>query len=346
MAGYPRFSFYDWVTFRSEAGFGQPRIGRWLDVSHKIGQAMSYWVLPDTCKPISCQTVQRVTRHEMGTDEFKKMMRDFDQKLAKKIQDVNESIIAHNVPVWNRLSINELFMNIINDTGVPDEDESQIDFDTNYAHISMEIGLPRGPGGNIQRAVVKRRAIGEDGMSLGVASSNPLENTRLYEVEFVGGDKELLSANVITENLLSQIDHEGHRQLMLSEIIDHRRSQDAVHQKDAYIKSHNNNIRQRCTTKGWELCVEWTDGSTNWISLKDMKNLYPLEVADYAIANDIDHESAYVWWVPYVIKKRRSTISKSKYWEKSHKYGIKIPKTYQEAIELDRENNNTLWRMP
>jgi len=209
----------------------------------------------------------------MGTDEFKKMMSDFDQKLATKIQDVSESIIAHDVPDWNRLSINEddeqlkeLFMNIINDTGVPDEDESQIDFDTNDAHISMEIGLPRGPGGDIQRTVVKRRAIGEDGKPLGVASSIPLTDTRLYEVEFLDGDKEVLSANVITENLLSQIDHEGRRQLMLSELIDHRRSQDAVHQKDAYIKSHNNNIRQRCTTKGWELCVEWTDGSSNWIS--------------------------------------------------------------------------------
>ena len=106
-------------------------------------------------------------------------------------------------------------MNTINDTGVPDEDESQIDFDTNDTHINMEIGLPRGPGGNIQRAVVKRRAIGEDGKPLGVASSNPLTDTRLYEVEFLDGDKEVLSANVITENLLSQIDHEGHRRTQL-----------------------------------------------------------------------------------------------------------------------------------
>ena len=270
---YIDFSFFDWVTFRSEAGLGPPRIGRWLGVSHKIGQAMSYWILPDTCRPISCQTVQRITRHEMGTDEFKKMMNDFDQKVATKIHDINESIIAHDVPDWNLLSINEddeqfkeLFMNTINNTGVPDEDESQIGYDTNDTHINMEVGLPRGPGGDIQRTVVKRRAIGEDGKPLGVASSIPLTDTRLYEVEFLDGDKEVLSANVITENLLSQIDHEGRRQLMLSELIDHRRSQDAVHQKDAYIKSHNNNIRQRCTTKGWELCVEWTDGSSNWIS--------------------------------------------------------------------------------
>ena len=44
---YIDFFFYNWVTFRSEAGFDQPRIGRCLGVSYKIGQAMSYWILPD-----------------------------------------------------------------------------------------------------------------------------------------------------------------------------------------------------------------------------------------------------------------------------------------------------------
>ena len=61
-----------------------------------------YWILPDTCRPISCQTVQRITRNEIGTDEFKKMMNDFDQKIATKIQDANDSIITHDVPDWNR----------------------------------------------------------------------------------------------------------------------------------------------------------------------------------------------------------------------------------------------------
>ncbi len=51
-------------------------------------------------------------------------------------------------------------MNTINNTGVPDEDESQIGYDTNDTHINMEVGLPRGPGGDIHRAVVKRRATG------------------------------------------------------------------------------------------------------------------------------------------------------------------------------------------
>ena len=38
--------FYDWVSYLSNAGiFGEGSIGRWLGVSHKVGQLMSYWIL-------------------------------------------------------------------------------------------------------------------------------------------------------------------------------------------------------------------------------------------------------------------------------------------------------------
>ena len=43
---YLDFKFYDWVTYRSNAGLGELYIGRWLGVSHKVGHAMSYWILP------------------------------------------------------------------------------------------------------------------------------------------------------------------------------------------------------------------------------------------------------------------------------------------------------------
>ena len=34
---------------------------------------------------------------------------------------------------------------------------------------------------------------------------------------------------------------------------------------------------------------------------------------------------------------------KSKYWQRSHKYGIRIPKSVEEAYDIDRENGNSLW---
>jgi hypothetical protein len=39
------------------------------------------------------------------------------------------------------------------------------------------------------------------------------------------------------------------------------------------------------TTKGWKLLVEWKDGSTDLLPLKDLKESYPVQVAEYAVAN-------------------------------------------------------------
>ena len=83
-------------------------------------------------------------------------------------------------------------------------------------------------------------------------------------------------------------------------------------------------------TRGWELCVQWKDGSTNWVSLKDVKNSFPIELADYAID---------------VICKQKSLLQKvkSKYWQRTHKYEVKIPKSAEEAHCIDKENGNLMW---
>ena len=50
--------------------------------------------------------------------------------------------------------------------------------------------------------------------------------------------------------------------------------------------------------------------------------------------------------VPHTLKKRESIISKirSKYWQRTHKYGIRIPKSVEEALEIDEEEGNHVWR--
>ena len=49
---YVDFGFYDYVVYKTNAGVGQPELGRWLGVSHRVGQVMSYWVLPQSGIPI------------------------------------------------------------------------------------------------------------------------------------------------------------------------------------------------------------------------------------------------------------------------------------------------------
>jgi hypothetical protein len=107
----------------------------------------------------------------------------------------------------------------------------------------------------------------------------------------------------------------------------------------------NGQQRNKKTTAGWKLQVEFSDGSTDWIPLKDLKNSNPIQLAEYAILNKIDDEPAFKWWAPLVMRKRNRMINKvkKKYWQTTHKFGIRIPKTVAEALQLDAKNGNHLW---
>ena len=351
---YTDFGFYDRVWYRTNGGIAEPKIGRWLGVSHKVGPLMSYWILPESGIPISCITVQRITNAELITEETKNNIDTFDARIEARMdaQNIDNGQEMGAQPAWNRLSLDEEdnefideFNRVINDTSVPDaEDYTPDTFD---GYLSMEIGLPRGDDDELQHARVKRRAVDEDGRPIGRASNNPLTDTRQYEVEFDDGNIEILAANAIAENVLAQVDEEGHRQMLLREIVDHRvdTSQAIPKEKGEYINKHGVKTKIR-TTKGWELCIEWRDGSTDWVSLKDMKNSYPVEAAMYARDNQIHEEPAFAWWVPYTLKKQKRIISKlkSKYWQRTHKYGIEVPKSVEEAYAIDKKNGNKLWQ--
>ena len=82
--------------------------------------------------------------------------------------------------------------------------------------------------------------------------------------------------------------------------------------------------------------MEWKDGSMGWIKLSALKESYPVQRAEYAVANGLDHEPAFNWWVKKTLRRRDQIISKvkSKYWRTTHKFGIRIPKTVAEEIYL------------
>ena len=105
-----------------------------------------------------------------------------------------------------------------------------------------------------------------------------------------------------------------------------------------YIQ-HGTNRHLRKTTKGWKLCIEWKDGTTTWERLADLKESNPVEVAEYAIAQGIQDEPAFLWWVPYTIQRRNRIIAavNKRYHKRTHKFGIEVPKTYDECVRLDRQ---------
>ena len=144
--------------------------------------------------------------------------------------------------------------------------------------MNKEVAMARGAGGSedVQYGKVTKRLRDADGIPIGTANDNPLLDTREYTVEFTDGHTESLSANILAQNLFSQIDEEGNRHILLDDIIDHRRSEHAVNKEDAFVTMSNGVKRRRQTTQGWQMLCQWRDGSTNWVALKDMKQSYPL----------------------------------------------------------------------
>ena len=161
-------------------------------------------------------------------------------------------------------------------------------------YIRMEVSLPRGPNGQLEHATVKRGAIDKDGKPYGVALSTPLLDTSTHEIEYLDVKNETLSANIITENILSQVNKEGHRQMMLDEIIDHSTTKNVAKKENGFYFTKSGSWQLKITTQGWALCIQWKDRLTNWVALKYLKTSYPVELADYAVNNNIHEKPTFI----------------------------------------------------
>lgn len=80
--------------------------------------------------------------------------------------------------------------------------------------------------------------------------------------------------------------------------MDHRVLPDAIPQSHGTYENSYGVTRRKLTTRGWELLVEWKDGSSDWVSSKDLKESYPVELALYATNRGIQDEPAFAWLVP------------------------------------------------
>ncbi len=59
-------------------------------------------------------------------------------------------------------------------------------------------------------------------------------------------------------------------------------------------------------------------------------------------------EPCFNWWVFRVLKKRDAIIAlvkrrNVKYLKKTHKYGLPLPKSVDDALSIDRQSGSTLW---
>jgi hypothetical protein len=96
--------------------------------------------------------------------------------------------------------------------------------------------------GDITKARVKARKRDADGNLVGQRNANPILDTREYEVEFPDGATNTITANLIAENLYSQVDEEGNSYSIFSKIVDHKSNGTAVSKDDGFeVDKHGQN---------------------------------------------------------------------------------------------------------
>ena len=347
---YLDFGFYDRIWFKDNAGTSPNEPGRWLGVSSRTGRSMCYWILNQRGAVISRSTVQRVTNLELSTSAIKDTFDKFDQVIHQKLKSENRGYVGDkpNPDDWADLidqdeDFREEFQKIYNDGSIPEADDYTPDVGDD-TYVNMEVALPRDDDGPTFAKVTKRLR-DANGIPIGTANDNPIIDTRVYEVEYMDGHRASLAANAIAANMFAQIDDDGNRFVLLDSIIDHRTDGTELQHNDAFINSKNGGKRRKMTSKGWEILLQWKDGSTTWEAMKDVHAAYPVQLAEYAIQRDIAKTPAFAWWIPHVIKKRDRIISKtkSKYWTRTHKFGIRLPHSVKEALAIDKENGDTMW---
>ena len=92
--------------------------------------------------------------------------------------------------------------------------------------------------------------------------------------------------------------------------------------------------------------MEWADGSTSWLPIKELKETNSVETAQYALDNRIIEEPVFDWWAAQTLKRRTRLIkmSQSRHKRSGYKFGIRIPRSTKEAlVEIDREGQSNEW---
>ena len=334
-----QFAWYEWAYFRDEkARFPLPTevLCRALGPAENAGNQMAQWILKSNGKVIPCRTCRPLKEDEVNNPVEIRKRQVFDESVRAKLGDSFTPIPKDN----HEDNIFEPY----EDDEEPAVEIPEADNDAFDKMLNSELQLPH--GNKLQHAKVLRRSKDPDGNAKGRSHDNPYLDTRIYDVLFPDGAVKQYAANIIAENLYSQVDSEGNQFVMLDDVIDHRKSDAALTKDKMYVITNRGNRKLRKTTIGWEFNVLWKDGSTSWLPLRELKESNPVEIAEYAVAADIADEPAFKWWVPYTLKKRDVIISAINQSRKKtgFKYGIKVPNNIKEAYDLDEANGDQAWR--
>eukprot|EP00804_Cyclotella_cryptica_P021438 CCRYP_005781-RA/>CCRYP_005781-RA protein AED:0.29 eAED:0.29 QI:0/0/0/1/1/1/3/0/397 len=161
-----------------------------------------------------------------------------------------------------------------------------------------DLGIDEPPiferGDHMARGKVVSRKRDAEGNPIGRANNNPILDTHQYEVQFADGEVTELTANAIAEAMFAQCDEDGNEYVLFDSFDDFRKDGTALSLADQKVVVKGR-LSLRGTTVGWQLCCQWKDGSMSWGKLSDLNESHPVQTAEYAVAQGIDHKPSFNW---------------------------------------------------
>ena len=213
--GTCNFGWYEWVYYRDYGSFpkNKEKLGRVLGPIPNEGNEMSQAVLTSKGTVVPRRTLCKLLPTELQSESERRKGSLFDDIILKKFGDLmNKPQKApedkpDHVPYEDGDEPNSVKFPEDNDL-VDSKGKSIFEKPITDQCINAKLNLPQGK--EMKNTKVIGRTKDSNGEVVGTYNENPFLNTIIYDVEFPDGEIKEYGANVITENMYSQVDSDGH----------------------------------------------------------------------------------------------------------------------------------------
>ena len=151
-----------------------------------------------------------------------------------------------------------------------------------------------------------------------------------YHVEYADGNEDHLTYEELI-NMINKGTEDGYHMWLFKEILGHRKT-----------KVDGKTIMQ--------VKVLWDTGEESWEPLNHVKADDPVTVAKYVEEHGLVNKPYWKWANRYIKNKKkflrlcRQVFLTHKKYGPTYKFGVRVPRNTKEALLLDKQNQNNLWK--
>jgi hypothetical protein len=238
-----QYGWYELCYFREHTEmfpFNREVLGRVLGPARGAGNEMSQWILKANGNVVPRRTSRPLKTEQLHSPEEERKRNIFNGLIERRW---GTSINPPIIPVIDDDDFNNFYEHADDDESPRIVHDIEDTLDSTGQLINQQPAYDRLLRSEVSlqlretmaTATVTKHAIGPEGVTGGTYHDNPFLNSIIYEVEFPDGQIKEYAANVIAENMLTQVDEEGYSVTMLKAIIDYKQDECAIAKEDRYV---------------------------------------------------------------------------------------------------------------